>query len=174
MKLQSRNQNRLSFNKRRLSRSKRWRWKNQAPLSTPAQWKGILLHSEGYEPPGQKPCLCTATWPWGLKIKDEQPKYEASRHSCRAVISRPNDCSVMNAPAHVGWLFCTIPYPFPQLFPSSLCLPTVTPTCALFLSPTSSLFCLWRVQGLTGRLLFIQRTITAKWKFTIFSMFTWL
>ena len=124
--------------------------------SAPAQWKGILLHSEGYEPPGQKPCLCTTTWAWGLKIKDEQPKYEASRHSCQAGISRPDDCSIMNALTHLSWLFCTIPYSLPQLLPSSVCLPTVTPTCALFLSPASSPFCLFGVQGLTGRCLFIQ------------------
>lgn len=82
--------------------------------STPAQYKGILLRSEGSEPPGQKPCLCIATWPWGLKIKDEQPKYKASRHSCQAAISRTEDCSVMNALAHVGWLVYTIPYSFSQ------------------------------------------------------------
>lgn len=143
--------------------------------STSTQWKGILFHSECYEPPGQKPCLCTATWPWGLKIKDEQPKSEASRHSCQAGISRPEDCSITNAPAHVGWQFCTISYSFPQLFPSSLCLPTITPTCALLLSPTSSLFCLFAIQGLSvSFFLFIQYGSAEKSKFTIFSMFSFL
>lgn len=126
--------------------------------STATQWRGILFHPECCEPHGQKPCSCTVTRPWGSKIKDEQPKLEASKHSCQAGISRPEDCSITSAPAHIGQQFCTTSYSFPQLFPSSLCLPTIIPTWALLLSLTSSLFCLFGVQGLSVRLLSIHTT----------------
>lgn len=56
-----------------------------------------------------------------------------------------------SSPCWLAWS-----YSFPQLFPSFLCLPTITPTCALLLSPTSSLFCLFGVQGLSVRLLSIH------------------
>lgn len=142
----------------------------------------MLLHTSTMEENPAPLRGLWATWPEAilmhsyLALRVENKRWTAKIRGQQTQLSGRDQqtCSIMNTAAHAGWLFCTILYPFPQLFPSSLCPPTIIPICALFLSPISSPFCLFRVQGLTSRLQVIQPTSTAKRKFAIFGMFSWL